>query len=573
MSLFKTTNYSINTDIEPRVIHSFSNIQNIFDILHISYKNKLPCIISDKTLQQIQYSDDLTIIYKARCYHINWKNFFSINQFFKDNFTTSSKFSITNSMFNIFLLSFIDHNKKLISLKDKHLIGNYNSIFGIFNTYNPIIVKCKYKLYFSFNKFAFILYQVQKYDNYIVGKLFPDVQITNNNLVVYGNKYPIPKAFFKFKNNTYTIKSNPIAILNDKTINNVQIKDDRYNELCNLKNINSLYQIDINYILDKYSIDKLIAFIFSSLPQLSDYNNQYDNEHNEEMVKHNSGHDFKDVPATQYSLNNKKIQIYVVETNRSQRLNILLPYQYNIFMDEIINLCNHYIKCIKKDRPLYTKQKIIKFKNIDNRIHIVSEIYYTIIFIVIFLPKLLYNLKKNSKTDYIHVNYKFTNDEVKTLYGCKSESFITNDIYLISIIIKTLTTCIKNYYCIIQCNQTVNILPIINEMSNETILNWYDRSIKARLGNGFLLSLLSNMCIKLNNHYELPMVYLNIGYIDSENTIEIDKVYNTIYEQQIPIIINILYNNTNLLHISISYKKEYEIFKTNFQTIIDELLK
>ena len=109
-------------------------------------------------------------------------------------------------------------------------------------------------------------------------------------------------------------------------------------------------------------------------------------------------------------------------------------------------------------------------------------------------------------------------------------------------------------------------------MSNDTILNLFNRSKKATISKNFLLSFLSTMFINLDEHLEFPIIFFNIHHIDFSNRIIIDKVYGKSENQNIPIYINIVYGKDKL-HVNLAYKKEYSKLKYYFNEIISELLK
>ena len=114
-------------------------------------------------------------------------------------------------------------------------------------------------------------------------------------------------------------------------------------------------------------------------------------------------------------------------------------------------------------------------------IHLVSEIYYIIVSLIIYLP---YTIKKYTAIEsegYVHANYMFSNEEVNNLYNHKNNLFDSNVLYLQSILLKTLSIFTYDYYSIMRTNNNIDILPIKSNMSNTTILNLINRSKKAEL--------------------------------------------------------------------------------------------
>ena len=131
----------------------------------------------------------------------------------------------------------------------------------------------------------------------------------------------------------------------------------------------------------------------------------------------------------------------------------------------------------------------------------------------------------------------------------------------------------NNYYCIIQSEQELDVVPIYDNMSNTTISNLLERSSKAYLSKGFLISYLNTLLRNIDNTFEWPLVCLNIHHVNHISPdMKLIKIHNTSKSHSLPIIINIIHNDETL-HISISYKKSHRQIKDIFQKIIQELLK
>lgn len=132
----------------------------------------------------------------------------------------------------------------------------------------------------------------------------------------------------------------------------------------------------------------------------------------------------------------------------------------------------------------------------------------------------------------------------------------------------------ENYYCIIQDNEGIDLIPIYNNMSNDCIINLLSRSSKAGLSKSFLLSFLCTVFSNINNNMvEFPIIFININKIDViPNGINIKKVYATSENKNIPFFINVVYSDTSL-HISLSYKEKYKKLKYIFNEVIDQLLE
>lgn len=556
MILFNTTNYTIDTKCDKNIIHiSESNdINKVFNILNNCYTNKKQCIITDTNLdtelpnKPPKNIDKIHILFKAKHYTISWITLEYINLFFKDKYVLNNNFNTSPSIFNIFFLLIIDKYKSSICSNTKLLIGNNNAIFGIYHSYNDVIYNCSYSLYFSFNIFSFILYNVHCSNNYVAGKLLPNIDINNNNLIINKQSYKCPKSFIALSDKKYAIKKRDI-IFKTQAICKL-VNPPRYSTFYNGCYNYNIYFIKLNNLIDEYILNHLFKFLTSKYPVLNDKSN---------ICKYNPLNFFSE---------NSNFSIYFLPNTTT--LIIQLNAHLALYINNIIHAIAFFMKKLSCDRSFNINQFIINQKD-DNYIHIVSELYYLIICVIYFLPQVYYNLTDLCTTDYIQVNYKFDIDEINNLFLNKNPIFTDKSIYLKSIFIKALGMCMSNKYCFILDDTGLNVIPIFKNMTNSNIITLLERSQKAHLTKEFITSYITTIIQNSKNKYEYPVVLLHINTIKIFDNIDIQKIYTVNSNKTIPISINILYNDTTL-HISISYKKKYIKFKYIFEEIINELI-
>ena len=93
--------------------------------------------------------------------------------------------------------------------------------------------------------------------------------------------------------------------------------------------------------------------------------------------------------------------------------------------------------------------EIEPIQDVDKHIHIVSEIYYFIILILIYLPKFIINIRSIDEGDvYNKIHYTFTETEVDRLWLNKSDMFSENNNYLKAILMKTMSVFLEKHYVI-----------------------------------------------------------------------------------------------------------------------------
>jgi hypothetical protein len=546
-------NFKINDSIKKNTINSFE-INDIYSCLIYCINKNTQCIITDGSLNNVDNDSNIVIIKNKKKIFITWEEFHFYNKFFYKKYKNIKiKYKITNSIFIIFFLKFIDKNYKFIDNKSKiKLIGYQSSLFGIYNTYQENIVDCHHNLYFSYNLNKFILYRVLNKDKYVIGKLVTNLKYKNNNLIVNNRAFNCPNSFVNVNKNIFGIKKKEIEIIvKNKKIIKCSGMLQSYIDFCIQSENKNIYKLLLYTKLNRNYFYKLYEFIIKSYPNLF-------NKSNMVMYLPNKIPDL-----------NTHFSMYFQEINSRDFIIIEINQCIIQYLPYIFKKINFFIDSIYTKNVLFTDQSVIQKINKNKHIHLISEIYFFISFIILFLPRTIINLKKNDD-DYIQANYKFSKEETNKLFENKSNFFEDNILYLKSIIIKTLGVFLNNYYCFIHEENNIDIVPISTNTSNSHILNLLNRSSKAICSKIFLISLISNLFKNLKNKsIEIPVVFININNIGNQN-IQIDKIYSKSKKKNIPIFINILYSDE--LHISLSYKKSYKKIKYIFNEIIEELI-
>ena len=154
--------------------------------------------------------------------YISWEYLEKMNKFFSQKYKIKEKFFIkTNNFYNFFFLKFIHKNNKLYDIKGMNLAGTSKTLFGIYDSYNEQIYKCKDTVYFSYGLNKFLLYRVILKDACVVGKLMEDFQFKDRFLIYNNEKIPFPNSFVYFSKRIFGIKKREIKI----KINNIIDRD------------------------------------------------------------------------------------------------------------------------------------------------------------------------------------------------------------------------------------------------------------------------------------------------------------------------------------------------------------
>ena len=550
---FNFKNLIIDNNFKKNIINTF-DLKQILNYVYFCYKNKKKCIISDNSILIKEQNNDITIVKDCKIIKITWNDFFFYNNFIAKKFKSiNNDYCINSNIFNIFFLKFVDKKFDLYK-KDSsiNLINKDESLFGIYNTYLENTIKSKNNLYFSFNLNKFILYRVFNKDTHVVGKLFPNIKYSNNKINLDGSEIKCPKTFIQIEKKIFGIKKKNLNII-VKNTNVITCNDllQSYIDFCILSQNKNIYKIILNQKLNNNYFNKLYEFLIKSYPNLK-------NKSNLLLYLPSKIPDFNTHFSLYYQKNSQNFYL-IIEIN--QCIIQYLPY--------IIHKIQIFLETIKKTNVIYTEKAIIKNIKKKKHIHLISEIYFFISNVLLFLPKIFQNIKLNDN-NYTQVNYKFSKKETSNLFKNKSTFFHSNTQFLKSIVIKALGVFLKNYYCFIHEENNIDILPLNSNTTNEEIHKILETSNKAACSKIFLISLISNFFNKLNNKkVEIPIIFININTINNQN-ISIEKIYSKSKKKNIPIFINILHSDE--LHISISYKNNYKKIKYIFNEIIEELI-
>jgi len=106
----------------------------------------------------------------------------------------------------------------------------------------------------------------------------------------------------------------------------------------------------------------------------------------------------------------------------------------------------------------------------------------------------------------------------------------------------------------------------------DTVKKYLNYSQKANYSKFLLTTYISKISGFLDkNNFDIPIIFLNISEIPSNDKLSISKIYGSTHTKSIPIIINVVYNSSKLL-INLSYKKKYSKMKYFFNELIDTIL-
>ena len=528
------------------------DLDNWINTLYYCYKNAISCNIGEHISTNFK---GITFNYNNKITQVDWEYLIKINEFICKKFKLEDKYSLNISGFyHIFFLEFITNNKDYIDNKAKNeLIGNNHNFIGIYDSYQEHVYNCKNYLYYSYGLNRFLLYRVKSKNNFIFGKLCPQLTIKDNKLIINSISYNIPKTFIKIKNSIYGLKRRDIIIqLNDTDVLKCRRENKSFCEFCDNYRNENIYYLQLPNHLNKSILQKLYKFLILRYPVLENCSNNL-------FIEPKSISSYK-AHFSMYIIT-KKVQYLVIHFNQ-------ILFQY---INHIISSIEEFFITIKNGNVVKTKQYVLEYNKGDRYIHLISEIYYLIVIILLKVPYILKNLNfiENIEDDYTQINYKFTQDEIKKLsHNCPNNY---ND-YLLKIIINSLSIFMDNYYLFIHQNSDIDIIPILTGMNTKTIENYLSRSRKATYSKGFLISYLSNFFINMNNkNMEIPVIFLNIMKLDKTDYIKIDKIHGINLNKNIPMIFNIVYSDNSLL-ITVSYKQRYKKIKYFFNEIVNQIL-
>ena len=556
MDFFKIKNIPVDSEHNSCVITDLGDIKNIANTFIYCLEKKKRCLITDKTKKIDKLDHEITVIKNNKIYYLTWFNLILTNKHIERKFKQNDNFNITPNIFNIFFIKYIDKYFNMINPQSKNLISLKNSYFGIYDSFNDYLSNVNHRLYFSYNLFSFILYKINEDNDYIMGKLFPTIQIKNNVIICNKNEYRCPSTFKKINNSIYGIKKRKVIfdLQESKPISshNLNKKIEQF-YLTNI--VYNTYIIKIKNTINNSMLHNLSRFIISSYPFLDNNLNKvvYDTDN--------------------YDYPKSSINFFINKVENKKKLILQIDSRYNIFISSILKSITNYLVKLSSLDKVKVIPRVINYEYQDLMIHLVSEIYYIIVSLIIYLPSTIKKYTVIENTNYVHANYMFSNKEVINLYKHKNNLFSSNKLYLQSILLKTLSIYTYDYYAVMRTNLDVDIIPIKKDMSNNTILNLINRSKKAELAKTLIWNTTCNIYNNINKQtIEQPYVIINLDYIDNSSINSTMKIYSKCVSNCIPIFINVLYNDTEL-HVSISFKKEHSNFKESFDEIINQLVK
>ena len=404
----------------------------------------------------------------------------------------------------------------------------------------------------------------------LYNKLYMDLIIANNKKILYKNKFYYMntiKLFIKYlieKCNFNTF---------DIFVKNINIIILIFNKIIEINDINRLFSINDNRIIDKWNqifliikkehnyinFDTDIYIIIDNLFKNLNMNKKID------IFKNIFNNNIFDIYFNQdkNNINCKSIFTYFINILKFILITVYIIH-FNLELREKESLfINHFMNILKKDNiKLFKKYNIKLFKNIKNKNILHKDEYFDIYL----LPT------TNLYIDHCNNNYYLSNDFKinSVLDNIEYESYIYKEYFNIKskIIIKNIINLYDNpifnenaipYININELKKIFNILIIYKNYIN--ILNKYNfyNYNQLKLKNIFnqILNILQNKIIKYN-FYEISICYTYIikliNYLnilvkllddDSTNYLKL----NTIIDNSVNILlklINIINNNNNL---------------------------
>ena len=527
--------------------------------LYFCYSNNTTCYIGSSSDKNTKFKGIL-FNNKNRIFFIDWSYLNDMNIFFSKKFKIKETFYIKNNLFyNIFFLKLIHTNSNLYTNSGINLVGRYNSFFGILDSFNNSVeTNNKHLLYFSYSISRFILYRVQQNNQFIYGKLMKNCNINDNILTVDKRTYDIPKSFKHISKNVYAIKKKNIIIkLTETCKKNVIKHNDNFDKFCKLYQSENMIYLKFKNYITKDVLLKLYKFLIAKYPILYNKNNYV-------LLNPENFHNIKTV-----------FSLYLLNTHDNQELVIHYNQYLNQYIQYVIPSIDEFFSTLSSTNVISTKTYSFSYNTMDKRLHLLSEIYYIIMVILLKLPKIINNISYSKKNDvcekYIHANFEFSKKEIKKLI-IEEDNYIE---YIIRILIKSISIFMNGYFLFINNMNNIDIIPIFHGMDNIDICKILKKSKYSNYSKSFLIAYLSELFINLNNssnkNMEIPIIFLNITKINTDSNIKIKKIQSQTLNNNIPIIINILYNKKQLI-ISLTYKKKYEKIKYLFSEIINQVL-
>ncbi len=520
-------------------IESFNDMDLLANKLYLSYKSeKQQCFISKEESCDLS---GIIINIDNKITVIKWDYFFKINDYL--NKKINFNFKINNNFFNIFFIKFYFTNIDFIDDKSNfYLCGYKNAIFGIYNTYIDNVDNTIYNLYFSYALGIFIFEKVKDKKYMIIGKLFPWIKYDKkiHSLIINQISIDCPKSFYFLKSGWFGInKRNKNKIKIPKINYDNLIYPNKNNNYSVLDGLN--FTIKLPFKLTKMILKELVMYILVSIPELKTKKLLFSNP-----IAIKFTDDFG------LFINNEYLQIYISK-NILELTEMILKTIYNFFSNQKI--------------PKFVSVKEQKFQ-----IHLFTELTYIFSYIISYLIMKVYGptrslYEKYNKNDWIQSDIIFEYHEINALYKSKPEEFISNIEYVISIIIKTLSLKLYNKYVILNHENIQSFIPLYKNLDNDTLFQILERNNKSKFGKN-VINKITELILKFADNSKLdetPFILINSYKVSYFN---FEKITNIIENKNIPIKINIFYDDTtnNLLHLNISCNEKYRY-------IIDLLLE
>ena len=539
-------------------INSFLNLSDKFDVkkycstLYYCYTNNIPCIISDNNKTTLQESPGIYYISNTYTLFFKWDYLLSINTFFTKKYKIKEAFTTYKGLFYyIFLIEFIYKNRKLYKTQGIKLLDNIDCFFGIYDNFNGTLTNCNHLLYFSMSLNKFIFYRVHYMQNSIYGKLMDKFFIEEKTIRYKDEQHVnLPNSFIKIKKNIYSIEKKNITIISNENPVKNKIYNSFYYEFLKKNNSRCFFILDSKINITRNILSKLYEYLIAKYPVLNDkYNN---------------------VLVDPYSIDISKGNLILILITETKPNKIIIDInQYFVgYIKNIYNTLLEFFDLINKSKALNVSSQPIIF-NKDFCIHIISEIMY--LYLIIKRSYLIIkNISNSESNKYIQINYTFSEKETAIFKSYSPNSNYSE--YLKCLVSTTLSTFLDNYYIFIHDECNIDLIPIYEGIDIDTVQKYLNYSRKANYSKFLLTTYLSKISGFLDkNNLDIPIIFLNISNIPTTDTLNISKIYGNTDKKSIPIIINIVYNNSKLL-INLSYKKKYSKMKYFFNELIDTIL-
>lgn len=530
------------------------DINKLVGNLYAAYKNQKAYIITTKNISIEKEIPGVYYIGDKLNLYFTWEYVIKLNNFFCKKYTIDQVFQVDNMGYEIiFFVKFMNKHIKLLKKDGIHLIGNSQCHFGIISNRNNLVHNCKHLVFFSNNYHKFLFYRVIDKVDYVCGKIFNGFNVSDET-IQYKEEYPIdiPDTFFHIRDNIYGIKKSKIEIEIRDNPNLICYNIPKYQQFCKMFDNRSFYFLKVDYALNKTTIHSLYQFILNRYPAL-------DHRDNNLLIDPEN----IDIRSSHF------VMIYLSKKTPSIILQLnqyLLNYVYLI-----ISSIKDFFNKLYTNPTIVTDQYIAKYNN-DTCIHIVSEFMY--FFTIIFkLWKIVKNLKscRKDQQGYIQANYVFDKKEISTFKFLAEDEDYSE--YLKVILTRSISTFLSNYFLFIHNDDEIDIIPVTEDMSIDTIRRNLYYSKKANYLKHYLIEYLSGFFMKRSKiDLDIPVIFINITKIPKINSINLYKMYGNNSNLSIPITINVAYDDDKLI-INMSYKKKYSKIKHLFSEILEEILE